>query len=204
MTAELHEEDGRLLVDFARGVVAHALGGPLPAHPRGAPFDSPAATFVTLTRSGALHGCIGSIVPHRSLIEDVESNALAAAFADPRSPPLRAAWLPELGVEITLLSPLERIRFADEEDARARIAPGVDGLVLRFGRYQGTFLPQVWDALPDVREFLDELKQKAGLPRSFWDDRLELFRFRVQKWGDRRASPQEEQAREPRVVKVAS
>ena len=121
------------------------------------------------------------------MVEDVESNAVAAAFMDPRSLPFRAEWLPELGVEVTLLSPLEPLRFTDEADVLRQIVPGVDGLVLRYGPYRGTFLPQVWESLPTPREFLDELKVKAGLPPSFWDDEVEIHRFRVQKWGDRHA-----------------
>jgi AmmeMemoRadiSam system protein A len=182
-----HDEDGERLVTNARAAIVHELGGPALERPRGLFFDQLAATFVTVTRRGWLHGCIGSIVPRRSLIEDVEGNAVAAAFLDPRSPPFRADWLPDMGLEVTLLSPLARLTFTDEADVLRQVVPGVDGLVLCFGPYRGTFLPQVWESLPAPKEFLDELKVKAGLARSFWDGGLEIQRFRVQKWGDRGA-----------------
>jgi AmmeMemoRadiSam system protein A len=155
--------------------------------PSGAWFERPTATFVTITRGGALHGCIGSISPRRPLIDDVESNALAAAFADPRSLPYRAADLPEMGVEVTLLGPLEKMEFTDEEDAIRQMVPHGEGFVIRYGSLRGTFLPQVWDSLEDPAQFLAELKVKAGLRRDFWSPGVELSRFRVQKWGGRRA-----------------
>ncbi len=182
-----HESDGERLVELAWHSVLHELGGPAPVRPEGAWFEQPAATFVTVTRRGQLHGCIGSITPRRSMVDDVVHNAVAAAFMDPRSEPMRAEWLPEMDVEVTLLSPLERLSFTDEEDALSQVVSGVDGLVLRYGACRGTFLPQVWDSLPDRRDFLDELKIKAGLPPSFWSEGVDLYRFRVQKWGHRRA-----------------
>jgi AmmeMemoRadiSam system protein A len=190
------EENGRRLVEFARQTIVHALGGPSAVRPAGAWFERPAATFVTLTRSGALHGCIGSIVPRRTMLDDVEHNALAAAFSDPRSPPYRAEHLPEMGVEVTLLGPLEKMEFTDEADAIRQMVPHVDGLVLRFSGFRGTFLPQVWDSLEDPAHFLDELKVKAGLRPDFWAPGVEISRFRVQKWGGRRPAEAGEAAPE--------
>jgi AmmeMemoRadiSam system protein A len=197
-----HEQDGERLVELARDAIVHELGGPEPVRPCGAWFEQPAATFVTVTRWGRLHGCIGSISPRRRLVDDVESNAAAAAFRDPRSQPFCAEWLPEMGVEVTLLSPLERMRFTDEEDAMRQIVPGVDGLVLRCGLHRGTFLPQVWESLPTVEEFLAELKVKAGLYPAFWAEGVEIQRFHVQKWGDRHWVRAAERARPlaPRTV----
>jgi AmmeMemoRadiSam system protein A len=192
------DESGRRLVEFARQTIAHALGGPPALRPMGAWFERPAATFVTITRGGALHGCIGSIAPRRPMLEDVAENALAAAFHDPRSLPYRAEDLPEMGVEVTLLGPLEKLHFTDEEDAIRQLVPGVDGLVLRYGGYRGTFLPQVWDSLEDPADFLDELKVKAGLRPDFWAPGVEISRFHVQKWGGRR--PTQAPAAEPEVV----
>jgi AmmeMemoRadiSam system protein A len=180
------DEDGERLVALAREAIAHRLGGPEPVRPEGPWFEQEAATFVTVTRGGTLHGCIGTIAPRRRLVDDVLHNAVAAAFMDPRAQPFRSEWLPEMGVEVTLLGPLERMRFTDKADALRQIVPGADGLVLRCGQYRSTFLPQVWESLPDPQDFLRELEQKAGLPRSFWSDGVELHRFRVQKWGDRR------------------
>jgi AmmeMemoRadiSam system protein A len=179
------DEDGQRLVVLAREAIAHELGGPEPVRPEGPWFEQEAATFVTVTRGGLLHGCIGTIEPRCSLVDDVRHNAVAAAFRDPRAQPFCSEWLPELGVEVTLLGPLERMRFADKADAVRQIVPGADGLVLCCGSYQGIFLPQVWESLPDPQDFLRELEEKAGLRRSFWPEEVELHRFRVQKWGDR-------------------
>jgi AMMECR1 domain-containing protein len=90
-----------------------------------------------------------------------------------------------MGVEVTLLGPLQPIEFVGPEDLLRKIVPREDGLVLCWGPYRGTFLPQVWESLEDPREFLDELKIKAGLRRDFWSDGVEVSRFRVQKWGGR-------------------
>jgi hypothetical protein len=184
-----HEQDGERLVQLARDAIAHELGGPPVVRPEGPWFSAPAATFVTITRRGRLHGCIGSLAAHRPLAEDVEHNAIAAAFMDPRSSAFRAEWLPEMGVEVTLLSPLSPIEFTSQEDLLRQIVPRVDGLLLRYGPYRGTFLPQVWDSLPSPRRFLDELKVKAGLSPDFWAEGVEVSRFHVQKWGDRHAAP---------------
>lgn len=190
----MHDRDGQRLLDLARGAIFHELGGPDPVRPDGPWFAMPAATFVTVTRRGRLHGCIGSLAARRPLVDDVESNAVAAAFTDPRSPPFRLEWLPEMGLEVTLLSPLERLHFTDEADALDRIVPFVDGLVFRYGPYRGTFLPQVWDTLSTAPEFLAELKVKAGLYGSFWAEGVEIHRFHVQKWADRRAGLEAEHA----------
>lgn len=181
------QREGDQLVELAWGAILHELGGPAPTVPTGAWFERLAATFVTVTRRGQLHGCIGSLAPRRSLVSDVEHNAVAAAFMDPRSGAFRAEWIPELGVEVTLLSPLHRLSFVDEADVLRQLVPGRDGVVLRYGAFRGTFLPQVWESLPEPAEFFAELKQKAGLPRDFWAEGVELDRFSVQKWGDRRA-----------------
>jgi AmmeMemoRadiSam system protein A len=181
------EEDGQRLVVLAREAIAHELGGPEPVRPKGPWFEQEAATFVTVARRGLLHGCIGTIAPRCSLVDDVVHNAVAAAFHDPRAERFRSEWLPDMGVEVTLLGPLEPMRFADRADAVRQIVPGADGLLLRCGPYRSTFLPQVWESLPDPQDFLRELEEKAGLPRSSWSEGVELHRFRVQKWGDRRA-----------------
>lgn len=181
-----HDEDGQRLVQLAREAIVHALGGPSFARPDEPWFRAPAATFVTVTRRGRLHGCIGSIVPHRPLVDDVEHNAVAAAFTDPRGGACRAEWLPEIGVEVTLLSPLAPLGFTSQDDLLVQLVPRVDGLVLRYGPYRGTFLPQVWDHLPSRRDFLSHLKAKAGLAPDFWAEGVEVSRFHVQKWGERK------------------
>ena len=157
-------ELGKVLLTVARSAIADKLS--LPAQPdiTHAALAQPGATFVTLKRAGDLRGCIGSVRPVRPLGEDVRANALAAAFGDPRFPPLTAFEFAKVEVEVSLLTADEPIDAVDEDDLLARIRPGLDGLILQFGPRRATFLPQVWDALPVPREFLAALKQKAGLP----------------------------------------
>ncbi len=178
----LTPEQGHRLIVLASDAIAEALGAPPVADPQGDWLRRSAATFVTLHRGGRLHGCIGSIEPQRSLLEDVKHNAVAAALFDPRASPLVVDDVNALEIEVSLLSPLEPITFTSEEDALAQIRPGVDGIVIAYGGERATFLPQVWDSLPDTREFMRQLKRKAGLPGSFWSEGMKVHRFSVHKW----------------------
>ncbi|MBH9552042.1 AmmeMemoRadiSam system protein B [Inhella gelatinilytica] len=173
---------GRALLTQARHQIARALGQPS-APPTDHPaLAQPGAVFVTLTRQGRLRGCIGSLVATRALGEDVRQHARNAAFKDPRFPPLTAAEWPDTEVEISLLAPPEPFPVADEADACARLQPGVDGVILSWGPHRSTFLPQVWEQIPNPREFLAALKRKAGLAPDFWAPDLQLQRYRVRKF----------------------
>lgn len=147
-------------------------------------LDEPGACFVTLTRHGQLRGCIGSISPHRPLSDDVRHNAYAAAFRDGRFLPLTSLELDGLVIEVSLLSPTEPLTFHSEQDALRQLRPGTDGLVLRWRDHRGTFLPQMWEHLPDRAQFLNHLKRKAGLPEDFWHDGVRLLRYTVTSWKD--------------------
>lgn len=142
----------------------------------------PGAAFVTLHLDGELRGCIGSIEAHRPLGEDVARNARAAAYRDPRFPPVSPGEIPRLQVEVSVLSPREPLPAASERDALAQMRPGIDGICLDYGEMRSTFLPQVWESLPEPVEFLGELKRKAGLPRTFWHPDLRLSRYTVDKF----------------------
>lgn len=173
---------GRALLAVARQAIASRLGLPAPpppAHPR---LAEAGASFVTLTQHGELRGCIGSLEAHRPLAVDVAENARAAAFRDPRFAPLGADEWPATRVEVSLLSPPEPLPFASQADALAKLRPGIDGIVLEASGRRATFLPQVWDALPDPADFLARLKEKAGLPAGYWSDELRLSRYVVRKW----------------------
>jgi AmmeMemoRadiSam system protein A len=191
MQPESSRELGPALLNLARGWIKHALlGGADVTVPDVPLLAEPGATFVTIThRDGSLHGCIGSLEPRRPLAVDVRANALAAAFLDPRSEPLRADQLDDVVIEVSLLGPLERIAFTSEEDAITKVRAGVDGLVLSWGPIRGVLLPQVWDRVPDVRTFLAHLKRKAGLGPTFWAPDVELRRFDLLKWREERAAP---------------
>jgi hypothetical protein len=176
------DEAGRVLLSIARTSIENALFDKPPAKQCASWLAQAGATFVTLTRAGALRGCIGSLEPARALGEDVAHNALAAAFRDPRFPALGAAEWPQCRVEVSLLSTPRPLRFAGEADLLAQIREGEDGLILQADGKRATFLPQVWEGLPDKRAFLGELIRKAGLPDGTRITRCKLSRYRVFKW----------------------
>jgi uncharacterized protein len=177
-------ERGDLLPPIARAAIARRLGLGFDAGEDAGFLREPAACFVTLIQRQALRGCIGSLEPTRTLLDDVRANALAAAFQDPRFEPLAAAELAVTRIEVSVLSPLTELRFAGEADALAQLRPGLDGVVLRCDGRRSTFLPQVWDDLATPSLFLGELKRKAGFPADFWSEDLRLFRYRVEKWAE--------------------
>ncbi|MBI5922308.1 MAG: AmmeMemoRadiSam system protein A [Betaproteobacteria bacterium] len=176
---------GNLLLALARNAIAEKLDA---AHtPDSKPATHPAllergAVFVTLTQNGALRGCIGSLEAWRPLHEDISANAVAAALRDPRFPPLSADELGRTRVEVSLLTPAQPMSFANEADAIGQLRPHIDGVILEYGKHRGTFLPQVWESLPEPREFMAQLKRKAGLPLNFWSNELKLSRYQVEKW----------------------
>lgn len=183
--AEPPDNAGSWLLPAARAAISGRLGTAPPAPPTPGWAEDDGACFVTLTtrsRGDRLRGCIGSLSPWRPLADDVADNAVAAATRDPRFPPVTAPDLDDLRVEVSVLSAAEPIVFDSEEDLRARLRPGVDGLILTFGARRGTFLPQVWGQLPGRRQFLDQLKVKAGLPPDWWDRRARVSRYNVASW----------------------
>ncbi len=195
---ELPPEAGPLLCAIARDAIARRLGDGVENGRPGEPsrtenaasvqrdgenahpwLDAPGAAFVTLTQSGDLRGCIGSLVAHRPLREDVAANAVNAALHDHRFPPLGVGELTDTHIEVSVLSDPEPYPCTDRADAATRLRPGIDGVILEFGTRRGTFLPQVWDSLPDPDMFLEQLVRKAGLPAGWWDDRVRLSRYTV-------------------------
>jgi AmmeMemoRadiSam system protein A len=140
------------------------------------------ASFVTLRLEGELRGCVGSIEAHRPLGDDIAHNAFAAAYRDRRFAPVDAAELGRLAVEVSVLSARVAMPVASEADALAALRPGIDGIYLQFDSLSATFLPQVWDNLPDPLDFLCELRRKAGLPTRFWHEAMKLSRYTVEKF----------------------
>lgn len=135
------------------------------------------ASFVTLHKKGVLRGCIGALEAYQPLINDVAEHAYSAAFQDPRFPALQENEYDQLEIEISVLSKPEAMIFESEEDLIKQIRPDVDGLILEHGFNRGTFLPSVWEQLPDKKDFLDHLKMKAGLPAQWWDDEVKISRY---------------------------
>jgi AmmeMemoRadiSam system protein B/AmmeMemoRadiSam system protein A len=173
---------GRVLLAHARSAIAGALRLSVQPAPERAFLHRPGATFVTLRSGGDLRGCIGSLQARRPLGVDVRANAVAAAFDDPRFAPLRAREYDEIDVEVSLLSAASPLPAASEHELHTQLRAGIDGLILELGYRRSTFLPQVWEMLPGARDFVDELKRKAGLPREFWSDELRFSRYTVEKF----------------------
>jgi AmmeMemoRadiSam system protein A len=180
-TTPFAEDDRAALLAVAYRSLGHGVvhGSALPVDPRehSAALRGVRASFVTLHRAQTLRGCVGSLEAHQPLVVDVSRSAFAAGFRDPRFTPLRAEEIAEIEVHIAVLSPLERLPSANEEELVALLRPGVDGLVLQEGSRRGTLLPEVWESLGDARRFVREVKRKAGLPESGWSPRLEAFRY---------------------------
>lgn len=178
---ELSASDKHVLLEIAAQSIAHGLqhgsAAQLDVSHYSAALRNPGAAFVTLHDVGELRGCIGSLEACRPLAVDVAENAFAAAFHDPRFTPLRREEFPTLELHISVLGPATPMHFKDEADAVAQLRPGIDGLILRADGKQGTFLPSVWQSLPQPEQFLAQLKRKAGLSEDYWSDRIELLRY---------------------------
>jgi AmmeMemoRadiSam system protein A len=144
----------------------------------------PGATFVTLHREGRLRGCVGRLEAIRALGDDVRANALAAAFEDHRFAPLAAHEWTGLHVEVSLLDPSEPLAARSEAEALAALRPGVDGVIFEWRGTRATFLPQVWQQLPEAGAFMAALKRKAGLAAGFWATDVRLSRYRVRSFAD--------------------
>ncbi|HLX79679.1 MAG TPA: AmmeMemoRadiSam system protein B [Burkholderiales bacterium] len=183
------EAAGRTLLEIAKGAISNGLGlSSVPAKTNHAPWLlQPGASFVTLMKDGQLRGCIGSLSAARPLGQDVASNARAAAFQDPRFPKLKRDEWPRCDIEVSLLSAAKPMQFADETDLFAQISPGEDGLILEYGDQRATYLPQVWEVLSDKRQFLDELKKKAGIPADTRLARCRISRYRVKKFATKKS-----------------
>lgn len=181
----MNPDPGPTLLAIARGAIASRLGEEAPPVAPAEWLQEPAATFVSIHLAGDLRGCVGTLAAKRPLREDVASNARAAAFEDSRFAPLSRDEFRRTDLEVSLLSPMEYLTFESEAHLLTQLRPGVDGLVLEFGWWRGTFLPQVWDQLPDPKAFLAHLKQKAGLPTHFWADDIQIARYTVSHWREK-------------------
>lgn len=183
-SSELAPDNRRQLLEVAEWAIRGALreGGCPTVEPGAFPeaLREPRASFVTLKRAGELRGCIGSLEAWRPMVTDVAENACAAAFRDPRFPPLSELELEGLGIGVSLLTLPEPMSFDSEEDLIARLEPGRDGLILSEGGRRGTFLPAVWESLPEPRAFLAHLKLKAGLAPDYWSENIEIQRYRTE------------------------
>ncbi len=170
---QITEEEGKGLVTLAKKAIEEYLTNGNIIDLKEVPFENwkkKGASFVTLERrdTGALRGCIGSVLPFRPLYQDVISNAIAAATKDPRFVPVTLEELPLIRTKVSVLSFPMPLEYSSPEDLLNKIHPFEDGLILKLGDFQGTFLPDVWEQIPDKKEFLSHLCLKAGLPPDCW------------------------------------
>jgi AmmeMemoRadiSam system protein B/AmmeMemoRadiSam system protein A len=188
-TARIGAQERQTLLGIAREVVKQAalhdgkppelkINGQLPPT-----LMAQRATFVTLKIGGQLRGCVGSMLPHRSLISDVANNAWKAGYQDKRFSPLSAAELEQLDFHISILSTPRRIPCESEKDLVAALRPDVEGLIIRDGDKRAIFLPSVWESIHDPLTFLRQLKRKAGLPPEHWSSTFEAYRFVTESFG---------------------
>lgn len=177
-------DERRLLRTLARQSIEHGLtrGRALQPDPDAYPprLREWRASFVTLEYRGRLRGCVGTLEAWQALVCDVAEHAYAAAFNDPRFPPLSPPEATELELHIAVLTPPEPLACASEAELLARLQPGTDGLILYEQHRRATFLPAVWDDLPDPRAFLVHLKRKAGLAPDYWSSELRFERYRAE------------------------
>ena len=182
---QLTEEEGKYLLSVARQTIEEALfqsGSEPPKDADVSPkFSERRGTFVTLTIDGQLRGCIGHIIPQESLIEGVRINAINAAFRDPRFRPLPKDEFDRIDIEVSILTEPKPLAYTNGDDLLRKLRPGVDGVIIKRGAQQATFLPQVWEQLPDKKAFLTHLCLKAGLDADEWKrGELNVSTYQVQ------------------------
>ena len=183
----LTPQERSLLLKLAREALEEGVCGQ-PMHPLDLSslpprLREPGATFVTLTRRGELRGCIGALEPYLPLAEDVREHALAAALEDYRFPPVGSDEVPEINIEISHLTTPQTLPYDGAQDLLVKLRPGIDGVVVRDGMYRATFLPQVWEKVPDPADFLSHLCAKMGAPHDLWRfKKLQVLIYQVEEF----------------------
>jgi AmmeMemoRadiSam system protein A len=181
----LSPQDRQTLLELARETIAREVRGEKPPSVDikavSEDLRRDAACFVTLTKYGQLRGCIGSLEARQPLVLDVRDNAVGAAFRDPRFPPVSAGELDDLHIEISVLSPPEPLDYDGSDDLIAKLRPDVDGVVIESGWNRATFLPQVWEKIPDPHAFMQNLCLKAYLPAdAYRRPGLDVYTYQVE------------------------
>lgn len=184
--ALMSSPEAKQLLALARSSIEHGLqhGAPLRVNPDDYPeaFRPGRGCFVSLHRGRELRGCIGTLEPRVSLVEDVARCAWSAAHDDPRMDPVTEPELPLLTLSISILTVPEPLSVLSEAELLEQVRPGVDGLIVQEGSHRGTLLPVVWEALPDALDFVRTVKQKAGLPADYWSDELCWERYQAEEF----------------------
>lgn len=181
----LNNDEKTLLRDIAEQSIEYSLPHPheqrfsqtLHLDDFPASLQNPGASFVTLEINKQLRGCIGTLQAHDALVLDVANNARAAAYNDPRFPPLTEKEFSLIDIHISVLSEPQGMSFHSEQDLINQLRPGIDGLILESAGHKGTFLPSVWESLHEPKQFFTQLKYKAGLPGNYWSNDLRVSRY---------------------------
>jgi AmmeMemoRadiSam system protein A len=188
-TTPLNQHQGRALLLLARNTLLERFNRQMPESQKDQmerrlgdpPLQESCGTFVTLKIGGQLRGCIGSLIGTESIVENVRSNAINAAFHDPRFGALTAVELDRVVIEVSVLTEPKPLDYTDAQDLEAKLRPNVDGVTICKGTASATFLPQVWQQLPKADSFLSHLCMKAGLAAEAWRrDRLDVETYQVQ------------------------
>lgn len=183
----LSDKEHKILLRLARDALSLGVRGqtlpPLDHESIPVRLIEPGATFVTLTKKGELRGCIGSLEASRPLAEDVRVHAVAAALEDYRFPSVLPEEVAHISIEISRLTTPQLIDFLDERDLLSQIQPGLDGVIIKRGVRRATFLPQVWEKVPEVEDFLGMLCRKMGAPTDYWRRKdVQIFTYQVEKF----------------------
>ena len=187
MQDKLTSEEQKILLRLAREAMERGVKGEeLPSLDSSSlplPLQEAGSSFITLTAHGQLRGCIGSLEPYESLAEDVREHAVAAALKDPRFPAVREDELNGIQIEVSRLTRPIPLQYKDAEDLLSKLHPFVDGVILRDAFRRATFLPQVWEKIPDPAEFMNNLCYKMGVQHDLWrSEHLEVLTYQVEEF----------------------
>lgn len=184
---QLSDIEKSFLLSLARQTIEDCVNGkPLPKLDQSGltpALREEGASFVTLTYKGYLRGCVGALQPYQSLAEDVREHAMAAALQDYRFPPVQSAEVKDIMIEISYLTRPKTLNYENLTDLLEILRPNIDGVVIRDGMRRATFLPQVWEKIPNPEEFLEQLCMKMGSPPDLWRrKKLEVLTYQVEEF----------------------
>ncbi|MBE0669342.1 MAG: AmmeMemoRadiSam system protein A [Anaerolineales bacterium] len=187
MSQTLTDAERQTLLRLAREAMECAVRGkslpPLDVHSLAPALNENGASFVTLTIDSELRGCIGALEAHQPLAEDVREHAIAAAMQDPRFPPVRENELNRIKLEVSRLTAPRLLEYSSSDDLLKKLKPHVDGVILKDNFRRATFLPQVWEKIPDPAEFLSHLCQKMGVRANLWrETKLQVYVYQVEEF----------------------
>jgi len=187
MSTPLTDAEKQTLLLIAREAIENAVKGksapPIDQTSLTQALREQGSSFVTLTIQGELRGCIGALEAYQPLAEDVREHAIAAALNDPRFPSVSEKELSRIQIEVSRLTSPQELDYADADDLLKKLRPHVDGVILKHGHRRATFLPQVWEKIPDSVEFLEQLCYKMGERGNLWQEaKLQVLTYQVEEF----------------------